>query len=254
MVPAQNECLWGRIKAGKYIMQHQLFDEVYTSNKKRLLFLCRHRRRGSRAGRIRFSPRRTRTSSGSPIRRMPTGRDAAVHRLHSRARQAEGGDPQDAAARSRSLRELGRAQLADCDACGVAGPSGGDARQRGPRGAHAVGPRHWRDRHRRHHCLCGGRAGRAQSGRARGGHAHLRDVPDAHGARFLELWQEFEDAETPEARFAHALDRAMPALLNLANEGQSWRERHHARQGRGADRPAHQGRVPRAMELHGAAA
>ena len=28
----------------------------------------------------------------------------------------------------------------------------------------------------------------------------------------------------PEARFANAVDRAMPVLLNLANEGQSWRE------------------------------
>ncbi|HYH45589.1 MAG TPA: HD domain-containing protein, partial [Thermoanaerobaculia bacterium] len=41
---------------------------------------------------------------------------------------------------------------------------------------------------------------------------------------FLALWQEFEDAATPEARFAHAADRAMPVLLNLANSGQSWRE------------------------------
>ena len=40
----------------------------------------------------------------------------------------------------------------------------------------------------------------------------------------MALWQEFEDAATPEARFAHAADRAMPALLNLANNGQSWRE------------------------------
>ena len=49
-------------------------------------------------------------------------------------------------------------------------------------------------------------------------------LPEPQGARFLALWQEFEDAETPEARFAHAVDRAMPVLLNLANEGQSWRE------------------------------
>ena len=42
--------------------------------------------------------------------------------------------------------------------------------------------------------------------------------------KFLSLWQEFEDGQTPEARFAHAVDRAMPALLNLANNGQSWRE------------------------------
>lgn len=41
---------------------------------------------------------------------------------------------------------------------------------------------------------------------------------------FMRLWLEFEHAETPEARFAHAADRAIPALLNLANQGQSWRE------------------------------
>jgi len=43
-------------------------------------------------------------------------------------------------------------------------------------------------------------------------------------AKFMSLWQEFEDNETAESRFAHAADRAMPVLLNLANEGQSWRE------------------------------
>lgn len=43
-------------------------------------------------------------------------------------------------------------------------------------------------------------------------------------APFLELWREFEDGVTPEARFAHAVDRAMPALQNLHNQGQSWRE------------------------------
>jgi putative hydrolase of HD superfamily len=41
---------------------------------------------------------------------------------------------------------------------------------------------------------------------------------------FMSLWQEFDDNETPEARFAHAADRAMPVILNLANNGQSWRE------------------------------
>ncbi len=49
-------------------------------------------------------------------------------------------------------------------------------------------------------------------------------LPGMAGAQLLALWQEFEDAETPAARFAHAVDRAMPALLNLANNGQSWRE------------------------------
>jgi len=49
-------------------------------------------------------------------------------------------------------------------------------------------------------------------------------LPEPQGARFLALWQEFEEAETPEARFANAADRAMPVLLNLANQGQSWRD------------------------------
>lgn len=49
-------------------------------------------------------------------------------------------------------------------------------------------------------------------------------LPAAQGAAFLALWQEFEDAATPESRFAHAVDRAMPVLINLANHGGSWRE------------------------------
>ncbi|MCL1633240.1 HD domain-containing protein [Luteimonas sp. SX5] len=49
-------------------------------------------------------------------------------------------------------------------------------------------------------------------------------LPAAQGAPLLALWQEFESGETPEARFANAMDRAMPVLLNLANDGQSWRE------------------------------
>lgn len=49
-------------------------------------------------------------------------------------------------------------------------------------------------------------------------------LPAAQGAAFLALWQEFEDGSSAEARFAHAADRAMPVLLNLHNQGQSWRE------------------------------
>jgi putative hydrolases of HD superfamily len=49
-------------------------------------------------------------------------------------------------------------------------------------------------------------------------------LPRDQGAAFIALWREFDLGETPEARFAHAVDRAMPVLLNLANEGQSWRE------------------------------
>ena len=49
-------------------------------------------------------------------------------------------------------------------------------------------------------------------------------LPATQAGRFLSLWQEFDDGQTPEARFAHAADRAMPALLNLAAGGQSWLE------------------------------
>ena len=51
---------------------------------------------------------------------------------------------------------------------------------------------------------------------------HLQDAQRDH---LLALWEEFEENATAEARFAHAADRAMPVLLNLANgERSSWRE------------------------------
>jgi putative hydrolase of HD superfamily len=49
-------------------------------------------------------------------------------------------------------------------------------------------------------------------------------LPEPQAAAFMALWLEFEQGETAESRFANAVDRAMPVLLNLANNGQSWRE------------------------------
>lgn len=49
-------------------------------------------------------------------------------------------------------------------------------------------------------------------------------LPAAIGDSYVELWLEFEEATTPEAKFAHAMDRSIPIILNLANNGQSWRE------------------------------
>ncbi|HEX9199861.1 MAG TPA: HD domain-containing protein [Acidobacteriaceae bacterium] len=49
-------------------------------------------------------------------------------------------------------------------------------------------------------------------------------LPEPLSAELVALWQEFELGETADARFAGAVDRAMPALLNLNNNGQSWRE------------------------------
>ena len=49
-------------------------------------------------------------------------------------------------------------------------------------------------------------------------------LPDGQGVPLLDLWREFEAGTSREARFAQAMDRAAPVLLNLANDGQSWRE------------------------------
>lgn len=38
------------------------------------------------------------------------------------------------------------------------------------------------------------------------------------------LWEEFEAGQTPEARFAHAVDRLMPLLHNYHTQGRSWLE------------------------------
>jgi putative hydrolase of HD superfamily len=42
-------------------------------------------------------------------------------------------------------------------------------------------------------------------------------------AEVYELWREFEDRLTPEARFARALDRLQPLLHNYCTEGEVWR-------------------------------
>jgi putative hydrolase of HD superfamily len=49
-------------------------------------------------------------------------------------------------------------------------------------------------------------------------------LPEPQASAMMALWLEFEHGTTAEARFANAVDRAMPAILNLANSGQSWRE------------------------------
>ena len=49
-------------------------------------------------------------------------------------------------------------------------------------------------------------------------------LPAERGEELLALWEEFEHGDTPESRFANAVDRVMPVLLNLQNDGQSWKE------------------------------
>ena len=49
-------------------------------------------------------------------------------------------------------------------------------------------------------------------------------LPAEIGAEFYEIWNEFENGDTAEAKFARAIDRAMPVLQNLYNNKQSWTE------------------------------
>jgi putative hydrolases of HD superfamily len=49
-------------------------------------------------------------------------------------------------------------------------------------------------------------------------------LPAERAGELLALWEEFEHGDTPESRFANAVDRVMPVLLNLHNGGQSWKE------------------------------
>ncbi|WP_158890513.1 HD domain-containing protein [Amycolatopsis anabasis] len=50
-------------------------------------------------------------------------------------------------------------------------------------------------------------------------------LPETQGAELLRLWEEFEDARTPEARFARAVDRIQPLLLHWAGNGAVWSAR-----------------------------
>ena len=49
-------------------------------------------------------------------------------------------------------------------------------------------------------------------------------LPDDDGRRIRALWDEFEEGETPTARFANALDRLQGLLMNDApGDGGTWR-------------------------------
>lgn len=50
-------------------------------------------------------------------------------------------------------------------------------------------------------------------------------LPEDQAAEVRALWDEFERRATPEARFAHAIDRLQPLLHNFATQGRAWR--HH---------------------------
>ena len=49
-------------------------------------------------------------------------------------------------------------------------------------------------------------------------------LPQEQKQEFIELWQEFEERGTPEARFAAAIDRLEPVMQNFYTDAYAWRE------------------------------
>ena len=49
-------------------------------------------------------------------------------------------------------------------------------------------------------------------------------LPEDQAEKLRGLWDEFEAYETPESKFAHALDNFQPMMLNDATNGKAWRE------------------------------
>lgn len=51
-------------------------------------------------------------------------------------------------------------------------------------------------------------------------------LPEDQGCRLKSWWEEFESGDTPESRFARAMDHIQPLMLNAATHGKSWEEHH----------------------------
>lgn len=62
-------------------------------------------------------------------------------------------------------------------------------------------------------------------------------LPEDQAREVMELWQEFERGDTPEARFGAALDRLEPLLLNYHTRGRAW-QKHGVRRHQVLDRAA----------------
>ena len=64
--------------------------------------------------------------------------------------------------------------------------------------------------------------GRPARTRGRGGDRIFGLLPDDQAAEFRALWDEFEARQTPDAKFAHAIDRCQAMLLNCLSKGVTW--------------------------------
>jgi putative hydrolases of HD superfamily len=63
-------------------------------------------------------------------------------------------------------------------------------------------------------------------------------LPADQTEHFRALWDEFEEKKTPEAKFAAAIDRFQPVLLNCSTEGAAWK-RHGVTADRVRERNGH---------------
>ncbi|EAR07337.1 HD domain-containing protein [Reinekea blandensis] len=52
----------------------------------------------------------------------------------------------------------------------------------------------------------------------------LRQRSPVLGDEILQLWQEYEQGETPESQWVRVFDKLLPFMLNIASQGQTWRE------------------------------
>ncbi len=50
-------------------------------------------------------------------------------------------------------------------------------------------------------------------------------LPDDQGKKLRAIWDEFEDGDTPEAKFARTMDRIQPIMLNDATGGKMWEQK-----------------------------
>lgn len=51
-------------------------------------------------------------------------------------------------------------------------------------------------------------------------------LPKDQAEKMIDFWHEFEEQETPEAKFARCMDNIQPMLLNDASNGLAWEENH----------------------------
>lgn len=49
-------------------------------------------------------------------------------------------------------------------------------------------------------------------------------LPQEQAEEFISIWEEFEQGETNEAKFAKSMDRLEPLLQNTSNNGGTWKE------------------------------